>query len=361
MSHYKVKGDLKASAHPIADAFPMMPVEGIENLAKSIKTNGQKAPVLLQKTPKGKVLVLDGRNRLRACEMVGVEPMVSYVESSESVLELILSFNADRRHQSTSQRALAAARLANILRPGRPSGIASKEAISQSEAAQRLHVSRAAVQRAAAMLEDRILAPAVQAGKVKIGDAYKFRHSPDDAKRKALKAIDEGRASTLGATLASQAADRLEAKAASAGPDEPRPAVSSEAANPVSGSSDVAEPPEASAPSSSGPDAPTQDELLGLQTAVAGDVDRQGANGAVVARTDPGADGDLRDCLLKLGGIVERLGSDGEIQRGGPRFRAACRLALTLVSRMEQCLDADMNDDVLVAGLPDHVLSSLNS
>ena len=361
MTSFKVKADLTASAHPIANAFPMMTGERLANLVNSIKVNGQKVPVLLQKGPKDKVLVLDGRNRLRACEEAGVEPMVSYVESPESILELILSLNADRRHQSSSQRALAAARLANITGPGRPSGIASKEAISQSEAAQRLHVSRATVQRAAAIFKDRILAAAVEAGKVTVGDAYKFRDRPDDAKRKALKAIDEGRASTLGAILSSQAADRSEAKVASTGPDEPRPAVSSEAANPVTGGSDVAEAPEISAPSSSGPDAPAQDELLGLQTAAAGDVDRQGANGAVTARPDGGADGDLRDCLVKLSRIVERLGSDGETQRGGPSFPAVRSLALALVSALEQCLDADVDDDVLVARLRNHVLSSLDS
>ena len=87
-------------------------------------------------------------------------------------VKLIVSANLHRRHQSASQRAMSAARLANIASSGRPGKIASIEAISQSAAAGMLNVGRATVQRAAAILADSILAPAVDSGQVSVTDAY---------------------------------------------------------------------------------------------------------------------------------------------------------------------------------------------
>lgn len=56
--------------HPYADEFPMASAEELDELAASIATVGLIHPVVL--TPQG--LVLDGRNRLAACEKAGVEP-----------------------------------------------------------------------------------------------------------------------------------------------------------------------------------------------------------------------------------------------------------------------------------------------
>ena len=56
--------------HEYADAFPMASDEELEELAASIAAVGLIHPIVL--TPKGEVL--DGRNRLAACEKAGVEP-----------------------------------------------------------------------------------------------------------------------------------------------------------------------------------------------------------------------------------------------------------------------------------------------
>jgi hypothetical protein len=56
------------------------------------------------------------------------------------------------RHLDESQRAMVAARLAN-LGEGRPGKTASIDAVSQPQAAERLNVSRPSVQRAAAVLD----------------------------------------------------------------------------------------------------------------------------------------------------------------------------------------------------------------
>lgn len=91
--------------HPVADLFPMLPDDELADLAADIKANGLQSPIVV----KDKVLI-DGRNRLAACEMAGVEP--EYVEMNGSdPVAFILSANLARRHMSKGQRAMAAARV----------------------------------------------------------------------------------------------------------------------------------------------------------------------------------------------------------------------------------------------------------
>ena len=201
---YLTKPGHRARAHPLADAFPLHDHE-IKVLADDIKKNGQQVPVVLQRAaPSGETRVLDGRSRLLACELADAKPLVKYVPPNADALSLILSTNARRRHQDSSQRAMSAARLANISR-GRPAGIASIEAISQEQAAELLGTSRSGVQRAAAILDDAILAAAVDAGKVAVSDAYAIRDAPDDDKRRAVAAVAADEVRTLQAALQPEA------------------------------------------------------------------------------------------------------------------------------------------------------------
>lgn len=93
--------------HPAAELFPMMGAEALQALADDIKAHGQREPVILFDDA-----VLDGRNRLLACEMAGVEPRVVTMESDEigSPTTFVLSLNLLRRHLDESQRAMVGAR-----------------------------------------------------------------------------------------------------------------------------------------------------------------------------------------------------------------------------------------------------------
>lgn len=93
--------------HPAAELFPLMGAEALQALADDIREHGQREPVILFD---GKVL--DGRNRLLACEMAGVEPRFVTVESDEigSPTKFVLSLNLLRRHLDESQRAMVGAR-----------------------------------------------------------------------------------------------------------------------------------------------------------------------------------------------------------------------------------------------------------
>lgn len=57
--------------------------------------------------------VLDGRRRLRACRIAGIEPDVIVVEPKDPVA-YVLSLNLHRRHLSTSQKSIVAAKARGI-------------------------------------------------------------------------------------------------------------------------------------------------------------------------------------------------------------------------------------------------------
>ena len=89
--------------HPVANLFPMLPSEELQELADSIKQDGQLQPIVL--SPSGRLL--DGRNRLAACKLVKVEPVFEVYEGDEDAYALTV--NVARRHLTKGQRAMIAA------------------------------------------------------------------------------------------------------------------------------------------------------------------------------------------------------------------------------------------------------------
>ena len=98
---YLLPGGRRAPAHPAADAFPLLSKDEISALAADIGRNGQRVPALLQQAEDGADWVVDGRNRLWACEEAGVEPEVGHVEPTADAVQVIVSVNLGRRHQGT--------------------------------------------------------------------------------------------------------------------------------------------------------------------------------------------------------------------------------------------------------------------
>jgi hypothetical protein len=64
-------GMSELAVHPVAALFPMLADDELEELAADIKANGLRFPIIRDKA--GKTLI-DGRNRLVACEIAGVKP-----------------------------------------------------------------------------------------------------------------------------------------------------------------------------------------------------------------------------------------------------------------------------------------------
>lgn len=86
--------------HPLADLFPMMEDDDLKALAADIKANGQLNPLYVDKAG----LLLDGRNRKKACEIANVEPTILIYEGDPEAL--IWSLNDRRRHMSAGARAM---------------------------------------------------------------------------------------------------------------------------------------------------------------------------------------------------------------------------------------------------------------
>ena len=55
-------------------------------------------------------LILDGRNRWRACQLAGVEPRTRQFPEGQDPLAFVLAANLHRRHLAESQRAMVAAK-----------------------------------------------------------------------------------------------------------------------------------------------------------------------------------------------------------------------------------------------------------
>src|SRR5580658_10271219 len=99
------------SVHPAALVFPEMSPADLDGLVEDIKQNGLAHPIV--RTSDG--VVLDGRNRLKACEIAGIDPQFEVYEGSNPV-GFIISSNLKRRQLNESQRALIVTRLATLAR-----------------------------------------------------------------------------------------------------------------------------------------------------------------------------------------------------------------------------------------------------
>jgi hypothetical protein len=78
-------------------------------------------------------------------------------------LTFVVDLNLHRRHLNESQRAMVAARLANMVVGGREANapIGAIGAVSQDDAADKLNVARRSVQRATVVRDNPVLAPLV--------------------------------------------------------------------------------------------------------------------------------------------------------------------------------------------------------
>lgn len=178
--------------HPAAELFPVMDEAAFAALVADIAAHGQREPILILDGQ-----VIDGRHRLRACEQLGLAPLVRQVSADDGdPFGLVVSLNLHRRHLNESQRAMVAARL-STLGKGRPSVNPPMGGISQAEAAQLLNVGERSLQRARVVVEHGMpeLGIAVESGAIPVRVAAQLAQLPGDTQREVLtKTPDEIRA-----------------------------------------------------------------------------------------------------------------------------------------------------------------------
>jgi stalled ribosome alternative rescue factor ArfA len=210
--------------HPAASVFPMLYGTALDELASDIRLHGLREPIVVYQG-----LVLDGRNRLRGCDLAGVEPRFVEWDGAGSLVGFVLSRNLHRRHLNESQRAMVAARAKPLFEEeaaerqaaGRLRGNAyqstegfdrqkahefpvcanlhKREMHSNAEAAALLNVSTRSVATATKVLEqgDAELVSAVESGSVAVSDAAAVALLPSDEQRQAVERVKSGKARTL--------------------------------------------------------------------------------------------------------------------------------------------------------------------
>lgn len=159
--------------HPLSELFPLMQGREFDELVADIEQNGLREPVWLYDG-----LILDGRNRWRACNQIGAEAATRAYEG-DNPLKFVISLNLHRRHLNESQRAMVAARIATLPQGAR-TDIASIDAMSQPQAAELMSVGRASLQRAREVLTSGTpgLVAAVEAGEIPVSAAAAIARRP---------------------------------------------------------------------------------------------------------------------------------------------------------------------------------------
>jgi hypothetical protein len=89
--------------HPFAERFPMLSEQELRDMAESIKEIGQTVPCVMNSDGLG----IDGRNRVAACRIAGVEPQ--WTVNDGNPYSVINSANVHTRTLTTGQRAMAVA------------------------------------------------------------------------------------------------------------------------------------------------------------------------------------------------------------------------------------------------------------
>ncbi len=127
--------------HEVANIFPLMQGEEYEGLKDDIAANGLLEPVWLHPDNH---MILDGRNRYRACMELGLAPKYRYWDGKGSLVSFVVSLNLKRRHLDEGQRGMVAVKIANMektdtLNRGSRSANLPNGKVSQSEAADMLN------------------------------------------------------------------------------------------------------------------------------------------------------------------------------------------------------------------------------
>jgi ParB-like nuclease family protein len=206
--------------HPAAMLFPMLHGTAIGELAADIKFHGLREPIVLDSQGR----ILDGRNRLRACHLVGVEPRFVEWDGQGSPVAFVLSRNLHRRHLNESQRSMVAAHAKHLFEheaiKRRQEELNQNEPLAREtpttegaacanwhsgnlnanrEAGDLMNVSPRSVARASKLIAggDEEVLRAVESGTVTVSDAASICHLPKERQRAALAAVVAGQARTL--------------------------------------------------------------------------------------------------------------------------------------------------------------------
>ena len=171
--------------HPFANIFPMLAEERLHELAQDIKDRGLLDPITLYEGQ-----ILDGRGRYRACKIAAVQPKFEdYV--GDDALSFVVSRNLHRRHLTESQRAMVAARLADLKRGANQ----HSQGLPIGRAADLLNVGERTVARAREVLSRGVpdLLSAVERGEVAVSAAANICGMSEAEQREMVASVPDTR------------------------------------------------------------------------------------------------------------------------------------------------------------------------
>lgn len=93
----------EGAIHPAAELFPLIEGEAFDDLVADIEAHGLRESAWLNREG----VLLDGRNRIRACQRAGIKPTFREFDGTDEV-GFIVSLNLKRRQLSKSQAAMLA-------------------------------------------------------------------------------------------------------------------------------------------------------------------------------------------------------------------------------------------------------------
>ena len=189
------------AAHPLAEIFPLMEGAAFDDLVASIKANGQRDGVTLYRG-----LILDGRNRQRACDALGRKCRYETLPAADDPLAFVLDKNLKRRHLNDDQRRMVAAKIANMPR-GRPAENPAECGIKVADAARLVNVDAAGAERARTVIARATLevSRAVERGKLSVAAAAQAAKLDPEKQRRVAQEAEAGRANVVRTVIKQEA------------------------------------------------------------------------------------------------------------------------------------------------------------
>lgn len=161
----------KIKVHPVADLFPMLGEEDLQELANSIAEEGLLDPIVLDAEGR----ILDGRNRYAACKLAKVDPeYVDYEGDDPDTYALVV--NIARRHMNKGSLAMVAAKAFLELQGAQRLSRWRESGLTHEEMANRVGVSESMVTYAATVF---VYAPELVDAVINgasLNGAYNFAH-----------------------------------------------------------------------------------------------------------------------------------------------------------------------------------------
>jgi DNA modification methylase len=214
--------------HDVCAIFPMMSGDEFRALVADIRANGQREPVW---TYQGKVI--DGRNRLKACQEIGVDPKTREWDGKGSLVGFVVSLNLHRRHLDDDQRSMCAAEASDRLREEARQRQSAAGGDKRSPEAKTALAERSLVARSPQAIEEHrpapksrdIAAKAFHVAPRKVQDAITLRkEAPDLAEKVKAGIITLPQAKREVERTEKRATLEAKAKAVEAAPPEAKPA-----------------------------------------------------------------------------------------------------------------------------------------